>query len=237
MSGIGRLQAIRKSEREYHDECYENVELFKPGSWLHRPVKTVIDLMDDLDQLDEVNVLDLGSGVGRNSIPIAERLKRRKGKVVCVDLLESAINKLEQYSEQYGVSDHIMPMLSDIADYSIRKNFFDFIFSVSSLEHLDSENSFDRVIGEMINGTRAEGINCIIISTGVKETYEDTGESVEPMYELMFATSYLVKKLEKAYSGWKMIRHTVKPYDIEITREGKKIRLESDVVTWVVQKL
>ncbi|WP_199794801.1 class I SAM-dependent methyltransferase [Paenibacillus faecalis] len=223
-----RLQMIRKKEKEYHDDCYENLELFKPGSWLHKPVKTVMDLMCNFESLDTVNVLDLGSGVGRNSIPIAEILKHKEGKVVCIDLLESAITKLEEYSEKYGVSAKISPVLSDIADYMIPNDYFNLIFSVSSLEHLESEERFDDVIENMLYGTKKKGVNCIIISTGVRETRMDTGEHIEPMYELMFETTYLNEKLEKMYNNWKVLKHTVKPYEVEISRDGSRVLLESD---------
>ena len=234
---MNRLQLIRKSEKAYHDHCYEHDELFKPGSWLHKPVKTVMELLPMLEQNKEVNVLDLGSGVGRNSIPIADYFKEKAGKVVCVDLLESAIKKLGQYSEQYNVSHKIHPVLSDISEYSIPHNEFHLIVSVSALEHVDSERTFDEVIVNMILGTQIDGINCIIISTGIKETMIDTGESIEPMYEILFETNHLIEKLERVYKGWHHIKLTVRPYAIEIVREGQRVRLESDVVTWVVQNV
>ncbi|MNP80885.1 hypothetical protein D3C76_1790980 [compost metagenome] len=55
------------------------------------------------------------------------------------------------------------------------------------------------------------------------------------MYELMFETTYLSKKFEKLYKNWKTLKHTVKPFEVEITRDGRRVLLESDVVTWVVQ--
>jgi len=234
---MDRLQMIRQSEKEYHDHCYENVELFQPGSWMHKPVKTVLELLPVYDHKKEVNVLDLGSGVGRNSIPVADYYKEKEGKVVCVDLLESANEKLVQYSEQYSVSEKIQPVMSEISEYNIPTNYFDLTIAVSSLEHLESEKAFDEVIHNMISGTKTEGINCMIISTGVKESMLETGESIDPMYELLFETNHLIEKLEQAYQGWEKLKFTVKPYGVEIFRDDRRIMLESDVVTWVVQKL
>jgi len=233
---MNRLQMIRKSEKEYHDHCYENIELFQPGSWMHKPVQTVMELLPIFEHLYEVNVLDLGSGVGRNSIPVASYFKEKEGKVVCVDLLESAMEKLAQYSEQYNVREKIQPVMSDISKYHIPSDYFDLIISVSSLEHLESERVFDEVIHNMIKGTNSEGIHCMIISTRIKETVLETGESIDPMYELMFETDRLIEKLKQAYCGWNTLKFTVKPYGVEIVRDGRHIKLESDVVTWVVQK-
>jgi 2-polyprenyl-3-methyl-5-hydroxy-6-metoxy-1,4-benzoquinol methylase len=234
---MNRLQIIRQKEKEYHDACYENHVFFQPGSWLHKPVKTIMDLMSHFDDKSEIDVLDLGSGVGRNSIPIAVKLKQKKGKVVCVDFLDSAISKLQQYSHHYGVKDQICPILSEISKYRIREASFDFIFSVSALEHLESEEVFDRVLEGMIKGTKLHGLNCIIISTNIRETIIESGEPIEPMFELLFDTDYLIHKFESMYNGWELIKKTVKSYGAEIARDGKKVFLESNVITWAVRKV
>ncbi|QYR21304.1 methyltransferase [Paenibacillus sp. sptzw28] len=65
-----RIEKIRTEERNYHEACYENYKLFEAGSWLHKPVKTVMEYLAAFDDREYLSVLDLGSGVGRNSIPI-----------------------------------------------------------------------------------------------------------------------------------------------------------------------
>ena len=65
-----RLKQIRESERKSHIEMYSNDELYKEGSWLRRPIKTVLDIINLFDEYEEINVLDLGCGVGRNCIYI-----------------------------------------------------------------------------------------------------------------------------------------------------------------------
>jgi cyclopropane fatty-acyl-phospholipid synthase-like methyltransferase len=106
--------------------------------------------METLDRFDAegaLQLLDLGCGIGRNSIPIAEVLKRQGGTVVCVDLLESALHKLVQYCDQYGVRDHVQTCCSDIGDYEIADCAFDLIVAVSALEHLDSKQKLAEVFG------------------------------------------------------------------------------------------
>lgn len=233
---INRIDEIRLKEKEYHDHCYENYKLFEQGSWLHKPVKTILDLFSLLNEKNEVHVLDLGCGIGRNSIPLAQRIGERKGKVVCVDLLQSAIDKLKIYSSEFGVTDKIECRLNDIGDYLIDPNHYDFIFGVSSIEHLENEATFDKVVSDMISGTRVGGINCFIISTNVSETIIDSGNEIEPIYELNFETEYLIKKFQAAYVQWEILKLTVKPYEVEIEREGRRILLRGDVVTWAVQR-
>ena len=203
---------------------------------MHKPVKTIMDLFTLLDGEEEVHVLDLGCGVGRNCIPIAQRMEGRKGQVVGVDLLPSAIKKLQDYAERHGVSDKIACRLSDLKDFEIEPNRYDFIFAVSSLEHADSEATFDRAIADMAAGTRTNGINCFIISTNVTETHIETNAALEPMYELIFETDCLLNKLREAYSGWELLKQTVKPYGVEIERDGQRIALRGDVVTFAVRK-
>jgi len=233
---MNRLQVIRQQEKEYHDHCYEHYKLFQAGTWMHKPVQTVLEMYRMLESQPELQILDLGCGVGRNSIPLAQGLQHRAGKVVCVDLLESAIAKLYDYANEYGAAQHIDGIVSDIGSFAIERNAYDFIVAVSSLEHLASEEQFDRVLLSMIEGTKDEGIHCFIISTNISETLLESGEQIDPMYELNFSTDSLTSKLQHYYADWKLLKHTIKPYHTEIAREGRQILLKGDVVTWAVQK-
>ena len=103
---MNRIDYIRQEEKKYHDLCYEQYKLFEAGSWLFKPVKTVMDLMNHFDGQNNLQVLDLGSGVGRNSIPIA-KIKNTSGTVTCVDLLNSALTKLQIYSKEHDVFEAI----------------------------------------------------------------------------------------------------------------------------------
>ncbi|MDE5894233.1 MAG: hypothetical protein K2H45_15065 [Acetatifactor sp.] len=40
-----RLEQIRSSERKSHTEIYTSRELYQEGSWLRKPIKTVMELM------------------------------------------------------------------------------------------------------------------------------------------------------------------------------------------------
>ncbi|MWC27028.1 class I SAM-dependent methyltransferase [Paenibacillus sp. MMS18-CY102] len=231
------IDEIRKQEKAYHDQCYENLELFAEGSWMHKPVASVLRHFAYFDGKPEVHVLDLGSGVGRNSIPLASKLSDRAGSVVCVDLLDSAITKLTHYAAQYGVTNTIQPVKSDIGRYRIEPDSFDYIVAVSTLEHVDSEEAFDRTLARMVHGTKNEGINYILISTNIREKHMASKQSLLPMFELLFDTDSLVHKLQSHYEGWTVLEQIVKPYALEIERNGECVLLESDVLIWAVQKM
>jgi methylase of polypeptide subunit release factors len=65
-------------------------------------LKVVLDNLTHIEK-GNIQVLDLGCGVGRNSIPIAQQIQAYKGKVHCIDLLPSAIKLLNQYADYYGL--------------------------------------------------------------------------------------------------------------------------------------
>jgi 2-polyprenyl-3-methyl-5-hydroxy-6-metoxy-1,4-benzoquinol methylase len=233
---MDRVAHIRAEEKKYHDNCYENFNLFEPGSWLYRPVKTVIDLLEEYQEQNYLSVLDLGSGIGRNSIPIAQSLQGRQGKVVCVDLLESAIDKLHFHSRQYGVEQFIVTKLSDIEQFAIEQEEYDIIVAVSTLEHVSSEEALAKKLHEMTLGTKTNGTNCIIIGSNIQERNMESGQQLDPMFEVNISTEKMLELLEHQYAGWEVRTRLVKPLEYEIDRNGQPVKLTTDCITFVARK-
>ncbi|WNQ11969.1 class I SAM-dependent methyltransferase [Paenibacillus aurantius] len=231
-----RLAKIREAEKNYHEACYDNYRLFEAGSWLAKPVKTVMDTLKEFQNRPVLNILDLGCGVGRNSIPMAQALKGRTGQVVCVDLLDRALQKLEGYSREFGVKEYITTEHSDIGDYAIEEKGFDYIIAVSALEHVESEVKLIQVLDRMARGTREGGINCLIMSTQVEEVDKVTGEALDPYYELNLTTGYTRELLLSSYAGWDIRYTTVRSLQYEIERDGRAIYLKGDCLTYVFRK-
>ncbi len=233
---MNRIEFIRNEEKKYHDYCYENYKLFEEGSWLYKPVKTVMDLLPLFDNKDNLKVLDLGCGVGRNSIPIAEAIKDRNGKVVCVDLLDSALNKLKEYSKEYHVEEVIRVEKADIGNYEIKPNEYDFIVAVSTLEHVKSEAIFEEVVRQMADGTKDNGVNCLIVNSELEEIDLETNAKLDALMELNLSTEDMINKLSSIYSGWKLLKTIVKPLEYNITRNDKPVLLKTNAITYVVRK-
>jgi 2-polyprenyl-3-methyl-5-hydroxy-6-metoxy-1,4-benzoquinol methylase len=234
---MNRVEYIRAEEKKYHNSFYENYKLFEQGSWLHKPVKTVMDLMDGFKDIQYLRVLDLGCGIGRNSIPIAEKLRSRNGIVVCVDLLESAIEKLNYYSKEYEVQDCIESQISDIEHFNIAPMEYDFIVAVSALEHVSSERALVSKINEMALGTKIEGINCIIINSNVREITIETNKVLDPMFEVNITTQSILELLDQQYNGWEIQQRIIKQLDFDIERDGQLVRLTTDCITYVAKKI
>ena len=233
---MNKVELIRKAEKSYHDFCYESYKLFEAGSWLYKPVKTVLHYLKLFEKNEYLSVLDLGCGVGRNSIPIAESLRRKDGKVVCVDILESALMKLKEYCVEHNVENYITSVQCEIENYNIKCEEYDFIIAVSAIEHVRSENSLIKVLNSMAEGTKNNGINLLIINTNVHEIDKQTNEQLQPMYEINMQTGNMIKLLNSNYNGWHVLMNIVKPLNYEIERNGRRIDLNTDCITYVVKK-
>ncbi len=101
---MSRIQHIRQKEKEYHEHCYSNYKLFEEGSWLYKPVSGVIEMMNVFQDQQSVTALDLGCGVGRNSIPIAQRMKAGKVDIYSFILLLIIISRLAVCSTRWSAT-------------------------------------------------------------------------------------------------------------------------------------
>lgn len=230
------LNSIRYAEKKSHLEIYSSAKLFEKGSWLQKPVKTVMDLVDFFINYDSVKILDLGCGVGRNCIPLAEKLSNIDCKIDCVDILEYAIDVLKKNSVDYCVDKSINGIVSSIDDYNISVDTYDLIFAVSALEHIDSTESFSKKLLEIRNGTKKNGIVCLIINSEVTEINKENGGSLIPQFEVNLKTEELLSLFDKNFCGWKLINSKIVEQHYDIPRENCTAALSTNVVTFVVQK-
>ena len=231
-----RLDEIRKAEAESHTQAYSSHALFSPGSWLAKPVKTVIELLPLFDGYTEFTALDLGSGVGRNSIPVAQYFSGTPCRVDCVDILELAIEKLDENAKQYGVGNCIHGIVSSIDDYEIDADSYEFIMAISALEHIASTSAFEKKLAEIRDGLRHGGVACLIVNSGVIEHDKATGQELPPQFEVNLPTSQMKNLLERTFAEWQVIKHTIVHQKYDIPRENGIANLETDVITYVVRK-
>ncbi|HDR7783718.1 MULTISPECIES: class I SAM-dependent methyltransferase [Bacillus] len=233
---MNRINYIRQEEKKYHDLRYEQYKLFETGSWLYKPVKTVMDLMEYFEGQNNLQVLDLGSGVGRNSIPIAQKIKNASGTVTCVDLLDSALTKLQTYSKEHDVFEVIKTEQAAIENYYIQPDTYDYIVAVSSLEHVKSEEDLTNLLHSMKKGTKTGGINCLIINSNIQEIDLHTKEELDALIEINLPTEHMIYLLKNIYKEWKEIKIEIKELAYNIVRNGKHIQLKTNAITFVVQK-
>lgn len=195
-----------------------------------------MDLIPLLEDKENLKILDLGAGVGRNSIPIAKALKKNGVKVVCVDLLDSAINHLRNNSKQHDVEQEIIPVKADIDNYKIFQDTYDLILAVSSLEHISNEPMLDQVLDHVAEGTKIGGINGIIINSEVQEIDRETGKKLEAFIELNLSTKEIIEKLKKHFHDWKWLKQIVRPQEYLIKREEREVILKTKAITFIARK-
>lgn len=228
------LNEIRRAERLSHLKTYADVALFEKGTWLEKPVKAVTDLFPYLDQHSKLRILDLGSGIGRNSIPIAQRYP--DCRIECVDILEDAIQKLNDYSKAYRVSENIEGIVMPLEEYGIRADRYHLILAVSALEHIDREASFFKKLEEIRDGVREGGSVCLVINSEVEERDKKTGKICEPQFEVNLPTQDLRRALCEIFEGWRFLKFGVLGQRYDIPRENCVTELSANVVTLVAQK-
>lgn len=215
---------------------YSDSELYKDGSWLKRPVKTVLDILPLFEGRKELRILDLGCGVGRNSIPVAAHFRDNECQVDCVDILELAIQQLEKYASEYDAAGNIRGYVCAIDDFAIPESHYDWIMAVSSLEHVDCKTSFLRKLAEIRDGLRAGGIVSLIINSEIREFNKSTALPVDPQFEINLSTQEMQAYLEETFLGWKILKTTVRPQRYDIPRDFGISDLQTNVITFVAQK-
>lgn len=234
---MNRLELIRNHEKMSHEKVYTENELYQEGSWLARPVRTVMDALGEVGT-EQTEILDLGCGVGRNSIAIAQYFKD-KGiacNIDCVDLLDIALSKLTENAQKFEVEDCIKPILSSIDDFDITKKRYDFIIAVSAIEHIENKQKFQNVLADICKATKDDGIVCIIMNTEVSECRVDNREKLEPMFEVNIPTTEAQELAHRVFEDWEFMKETVVPQEWITPREDGDTQMSTRVATFVMRK-
>ena len=231
-----RIKEIRENEKKSHIEIYSKEKLYSTESWLKKPINTVEEIVPLFFDLKDIRVLDLGCGVGRNSIFIAKEFKDKGCKIDCIDILDMAIEKLNENAKLYGLGKNINGIVNSIEDFKIINNKYDFILAVSALEHIESERKFLEKLEEIKDGVQKNGIVCLVINSEIKEWNRETLEELEPQFEINLQTDILQSCLEDVFEGWDALKSCVVKQEYDIPRGGIVSHLSTNVITYVGKK-
>lgn len=232
---MNRLEMIRKAEAESHTAAYESLTLYAPGSWLSKPIRALEALLPLYAEREGLRVLDLGSGVGRNAIACARALKN--AQVTCVDILPMAIEKLLENAESFGVSGQIVGISAPVDGFFIEPEGFDLILAGSVLEHLDSKSSTLKTLNAIQRGIRPGGGVMIVMNTGVREWDAETGESLDPQFEVNLPTQEVRGLLADTFRGWEVLWDKTIHYEYEVPRGDRNAMISAEVVTFTARRI
>ena len=231
-----RLQQIREEEKKDPEADFEQREVYEEGSWIDNPTPNIIELIARLSLNEPLAVLDLGCGVGRNSIPLAKLVQLGGGHVHCVDLLEVALDKLKEYSKEYTVDDVISTEQADIGQYRIPADAYDYIVVASTLEHVQSEEVLRRTLRGFAEGTKSGGMNYIDMNTNIEEYDLASGRRRDVLVEVVLSKEKALKLLRANYEGWEEVHLEDKPIELEIDRNGTPVLFKANCLTFAVRK-
>lgn len=236
---MNTLYKIRNAERKSHESCYENNRLFEEGSWLAKPVSSVMDIFPLLNKESSVKILDLGCGVGRNCIPAAQFFSKIKTpcSIDCVDLLDCAIDQLMSYSKKYQVGDKIIPHTCAIEDFPIPPETYTLILGISSLEHAASLEHLKDLLSRISLGLKPKGIACLILNSNITEENTVDHSMLLPQFEINLPTETMINLLKKSFFKCRVLQNRTSAQSYTIPREDLQVMIHTNVITYIVQKL
>ena len=231
---MNRLETIRRAEAESHTAAYGSLTLYAPGSWLSKPIRALEALLPLYETRRGLRVLDLGSGVGRNAIACARALPQ--SQVECVDILPMAIEKLMENAESFGVSGQIKGISAPVDGFSIEPEGYDMILAGSVLEHLDSRASTRKTLDAIFHGVRPGGAVLIVMNTGVREWDAQTGEALDPQFEVNLPPQEVRELLADTFRGWEVLWDKTIHYEYEVPRGARNVMISAEVVTFTARR-
>lgn len=224
----------RQRERGYHVAFYAKHNIGDAGTWLANPAPYVLGSFQYITPGKGLRALDLGAGIGRHAIPLAKHLGD-DSTVTCVDILPSALQKLQENARAAGVQDNILCVQADIQDYD-PDNTFDYVLSVSAIEHLASREKFVECIKSLQGTTNPDGVNCFMIATDHQWTDKTTGQDVPPIVEQNLSSTEVEELLKDLYRDWDVKDLSSKCWKVTESVDGRDVICASTCVQFTAKK-
>ncbi len=231
------MNSSQEESDRYHREYYSAHELFQPGTWIEKPNSALMEIGEKLTDRQKSTLLDLGSGVGRNAIPLAQLLSQTTTTIDCVDIVDVAIEKLKDNAARYQVGHIINPIFGNVAEFSIALAKYDFVMAMSVLEHAVQSDQFESIIKRIQAGTKVEGFNCLSITTDLTERDSETGKSITPLISTAISSQACEALLRDLYQGWEIQRLGFSNFSQRLQREQQMVDWSADYCLFVAKRL
>lgn len=232
------FERARQETLQYHKAYYSRFKLFEKDSWLENPDQPLMRLLDYLE--GKIEILDLGCGVGRNAIPMAQALQKsnKTATITAVDVLAESIDLLKEYASTYKVENIIEAALADNDVFIIEPNKYDLIAAISTLEHCQGKNKVAKLMAAIARGTKSGGFVRIEMTTNRRVTDTSTNEPVPTFVETPLDGEEVQEMLQAkdTFAGWNIISLTVDPYEEELAKEDRTVHWCSTQINFTAQK-
>jgi tellurite methyltransferase len=190
---LNENQSGVQSTVDYYDKMYE----FKGTLWgaqasslAKEAVATLMSSSQSVRKSNELHVLDLGCGDGRDSMFFALNGFR----VTAVDIAPNGLEALKQEAERCGVSHNLRTICCDLASLQLDED-YDMVFSNYALHFID-QAARQATIKRLKAHTRPGGIHYLLGIADLNEAY--LGDLVNYRY-LNFS------ELSRSYADWQII--------------------------------
>ncbi|KKP87049.1 MAG: hypothetical protein UR89_C0008G0021 [Candidatus Roizmanbacteria bacterium GW2011_GWA2_35_8] len=230
------FQKARESTKKYHTDLYKKSVLFEKGTWLEKPVPDILAVGKKLTEKHNFLALDLGSGIGRNAIPLAKILQQNGVKIICVDYLPIAIEKLNEYAKKHHVKENISGYVSPAEDFLIKKNKYDFIFSHGALAHVKDKKTLLKTLENIANGTKKNGYVYLSIESDLEEIEMNTKKKIKPLVEVSLTSDELKKIYQDLFKDWTIKVLRKDPYIEHYEENFKGIEWKCNFMVIVAKK-
>ena len=163
---------------------------------------------------DEV-ILDVGAGSGYFSLAIAERLTR--GKVICLDLSEEMLHRLESVADKKGLSDRIQILKGEASSIKLSDGSVDLAVSNGVFHELSEPASCLR---EMVRVLKPDGW---VIVTDFRDTW--IGKRTGAAHSEEAHGPLSVEELDALFAKAGLSNRKVYPVKNWVIGMGKKMKL------------
>ncbi len=230
------FERAREETLKYHKAYYSRFKLFEDGSWLAHPDEPLMQLLNYLE--GNIKILDLGCGVGRNAIPMAQALQKqnKQATITCVDVLAESIDLLREYAVTYKVQDIIEPVLADNDDFAMAQLHYDLIAAISTLEHCQGKDRVLALMKEIAESSKNGGFVRIEMTTNRNVVDVVSGEAIATFVETPLLLEEVEEMLAQAFAGWNVIAKTIDPYEETLEKEGRSVHWCSTQINFTAQK-
>lgn len=226
----GRAETLR-----YHEDLYASTPLGAADSWLLEPDQLVLKAIELSRGANPILAFDLGAGVGRHTIPMAQGLAAGS-KVIAVDVIPSAIAHLKTNCAAAGVSDMVTPVVRDLEKFTFDTSMVaGLIVGFSAVEHVSSISAMRALLCRCAAATAPGGLVALgIFADRIEELADGTIRPALVEFELDSTTVHTM--LDEAFSSW-IIEYTHTGAEhVPEKREGIPYKLESTLIQFIGRK-